>query len=156
MIYIILGIVLVTADQLTKFWARGALSHGAAEPFLPNIMDFVYVENRGAAFGILQDTRFLLIAVTAAVIVLLLFYTFKTKRRNPAFCLSAALICTGGIGNMIDRIIFGYVTDFIHLLFIDFPCFNLADICVCTGGALIVIFLLFFDRQAQRKEHADE
>ena len=59
---------------------------------------------------------------------------------------------------MIDRLFFGYVTDFLHLLFMEFPCFNLADVCVCVGGALIVIYLLFLDKpaQAEKKVESDE
>lgn len=148
-LYGILGILLVAADQLTKYWAKNALANGATVDFIPHVMDFVYVENRGAAFGILQDTRWLLIGLTVVVLGLLLFYAFQTKKRHPVFLLSVALIVAGGIGNLIDRLFFGYVTDFLHLLFMEFPCFNLADVCVCAGGALIVIYLLFLDRPAQ-------
>ncbi len=148
-LYGILGILLVVADQLTKYWAKNALANGATVDFIPHVMDFVYVENRGAAFGILQDTRWLLIGLTVVVLGLLLFYAFQTKKRHPVFLLSVALIVAGGIGNLIDRLFFGYVTDFLHLLFMEFPCFNLADVCVCVGGALIVIYLLFLDRPAQ-------
>ena len=148
-LYGILGILLVVADQLTKYWAKNALANGATVDFIPHVMDFVYVENRGAAFGILQDTRWLLIGLTVVVLGVLLVYAYKTKKRHPVFLLSVALIVAGGIGNLIDRLFFGYVTDFLHLLFMEFPCFNLADVCVCAGGALIVIYLLFLDRPAQ-------
>lgn len=151
-LYGILGILLVVADQLTKYWAKNALANGATVDFIPHVMDFVYVENRGAAFGILQDTRWLLIGLTVVVLGLLLFYAFQTKKRHPVFMLSVALIVAGGIGNLIDRLFFGYVTDFLHLLFMEFPCFNLADVCVCVGGALIVIYLLFLDRPAQSEK----
>ncbi len=151
-LYGILGILLVVADQLTKYWAKNALANGATVDFIPHVMDFVYVENRGAAFGILQDTRWLLIGLTVVVLGLLLFYAFQTKKRHPVFLLSVALIVAGGIGNLIDRLFFGYVTDFLHLLFMEFPCFNLADVCVCVGGALIVIYLLFLDRPAQSEK----
>lgn len=157
-LYCLLGILLVAADQITKYWAKNALANGATVDFIPHVMDFVYVENRGAAFGILQDTRWLLIGMTIVVLGVILVFTWKSKKRHPVFLLSVALIFAGGIGNLIDRLFFGYVTDFLHLLFMEFPCFNLADVCVCVGGALIVIYLLFLDKpaQAEKKVEADE
>lgn len=146
MLYLLIGVILIAADQAAKFWARGALAHGGSLGFLPHIMDFVYVENRGAAFGILQDTRWLLVGMTFVVLGIILAYVVKSKKRHPLFLLSASLIFAGGIGNLIDRIFLGYVTDFLHVLFVEFPCFNIADICVCIGGALFVIYLLFLDK----------
>jgi signal peptidase II len=155
MFYTLLGVLLVVLDQITKFWAKGALAHGKTIDFIPYIMDFAYVENRGAAFGILQDTRWLLIGMTVVVLGVILFYALKTKKRHPMFLLSVALIFAGGVGNLIDRLFFGYVTDFLHVLFVEFPCFNLADVCVCVGGALLVIFLLFLDKPQPDKRQVE-
>lgn len=152
MVYIILALVAIALDQYTKFVARGALAGGKICDFIPRTVDFVYVENRGAAFGVMQDTRWFLIALTVVVLAVILIYVFKSKKKHPLFLLSVALVFAGGIGNLIDRVFFGYVTDFIHLLFIDFPCFNIADICVCTGGALLVIYLLFIDAKKGEKD----
>ena len=143
MIYIIVAVLLIIIDQVAKALARTFLAGGFAVGFIPHIIDFVYVENRGAAFGIMQDTRMLLIIMTLIIITALFIYIIKTKQRHPLFLFSSMLIIAGGIGNLIDRIIFGYVTDFIHFMFFDFPCFNIADICVCIGAVLIVIYLLF-------------
>ena len=140
MLYLLIGVILIAADQAAKFWARGALAHGGNLGFIPHIMDFAYVENRGAAFGILQDTRWLLIGMTVAVLGIILAYAIKSRKRHPLFLLSVSLI-------------FGYVTDFLRFLFIEFPCFNIADVCVCVGGALFVIYLLFLDKS--EKSDAD-
>ncbi len=153
MLYIILAVVMIALDQYTKFVARGALGGGEVAGFIDGVVNFVYVENRGAAFGMLQDTRWLLVALTVLVLLVLTFYIVKTKPLHPMFLAAAALVYAGGVGNLIDRIFMGYVTDFIHLLFMDFPCFNVADICVCTGGALLVIYLLFIDlRKGEKHE----
>lgn len=145
MLYIILAVVMIALDQYTKYVARAALGGGNVVGFIDGVIDFVYVENRGAAFGMLQDTRWFLVALTVLVLAVLTFYIIKTKANHPLFLLAASLVYAGGIGNLIDRVFMGYVTDFIHLLFMDFPCFNVADICVCTGGALLVVYLLFID-----------
>ena len=143
MIYAVITLVLIALDQAAKFIARKFLLGAGSVGFIKYIMDFVYVENRGAAFGMMQDTRWFLIAVTLLVLVALLIYVIKNKSKTPLFLSASALIFAGGIGNLIDRIAFGYVTDFFHFLFMDFPCFNIADICVCVGGALMVIYILF-------------
>lgn len=145
MLYTVMAAVLVLFDQYTKIAAKTALAEGGAIKIIDGVLDFVYVENRGAAFGIMQDTRWLLVALTFVVLGVLAFYIIKTKSRHPLMLASAAAVFAGGIGNLIDRIFVGYVTDFIHVLFIDFPCFNVADICVCVGGALLVVYLLFID-----------
>ena len=144
-LYIILSVLMIAADRYTKIIAAEALSGGKSIDFIPHFMDFVYVENRGAAFGMMQNTRWFLAVLTVAVLGAILAYVIKSKNRSPLFMTAASLIFAGGVGNLIDRVFFGYVTDFMHFLFIDFPCFNVADICVCTGGALFVIYLLFGD-----------
>ncbi len=85
-LYCILGILLVVADQLTKYWAKNALANGATVDFIPHVIDFVYVENRGAAFGILQDTRWLLIGLTVVVLGFILFLRVKPKSDIRCFC----------------------------------------------------------------------
>ena len=143
MIYAVLTLVLIALDQTAKFIARKILAGSGPVGFIKYIMDFVYVENRGAAFGIMQDTRWFLIALTLVVLAVLLVYVIKTKNKTPLLLSASSLIFAGGIGNLIDRIAFGYVTDFLHFLFIDFPCFNIADICVCIGAVLMIIYILF-------------
>ena len=153
MIYSVLAVVMIALDQYTKFIAKSALGSGNVCGFINGIIDFVYVENRGAAFGMFQDTRWFLVVLTVLVLLVLVTYIIKTKMRHPLFLTASALIFAGGIGNLIDRVFLGYVTDFIHLLFMDFPCFNIADICVCTGGALLVYYLLFIDlRKGEKHE----
>ena len=135
---------LVSFDQLTKWLAVLGLKGAETAVIVPKLLGFTYVENRGAAFGILQGQRWLFLIFTgvvmAAILALLLFGNF---RRFKLFNISATLIVAGGLGNFIDRLIHGYVVDFIEVLFFDFPVFNVADCFVVVGSVLLLIFFLF-------------
>lgn len=150
----IFSVLLIAADQYTKYLAVTYLSSGNTVDFIPGVLDFVYVENRGAAFGMLQDTRWFLIVITVLALIFVAVYAFTRKKRGPLLMSAVALIFAGGFGNMIDRVVNGYVVDFIHTLFIRFPCFNVADICVTVGGVLLICYLLFFS--SPKKEADDE
>lgn len=135
---------LVSLDQLTKWLAVLCLKNAETTELIPRILGFTYVENKGAAFGILQGQRWLFLIFTgivmAAILALLLFGKF---RKHLWFNISATLIVAGGIGNFIDRLIHGYVVDFIEVLFFEFPVFNVADCYVVIGSALLLVFFFF-------------
>lgn len=142
--------VLVGVDQLTKWLAIVNLKDAESIAFIPKILGFSYVENHGAAFGILQGARWFFIILTGvtmlAVLFLLLFGKF---RRYTLFNVSATLIVAGGLGNFIDRLIHGYVVDFIEVLFFEFPVFNVADCFVVVGSVMLLIFFCFiYDEKA--------
>ena len=145
----VLGILLVVADQAAKKVAIRYLSNGASAPGIDGLFNFEYVENRGAAFGMLQDTRWFLVAITVLVIAALLFCVIKIPKKPFLMPVSVTLVVAGGVGNLIDRVFQGYVVDYIHLLFMDFPCFNIADICVCVGMMLLCISILLMPSKKQ-------
>lgn len=159
--FLILAIiaVLVSLDQASKWLAVLFLKNGESVTLIPNVLSLEYVENRGAAFGILQGQRWLFVvftgAVMAAILALLLFGRFRKSR---LFNISATLIVAGGIGNFIDRLIHGYVVDFIKVEFFDFPVFNVADCFVVIGSVLLLIFFFFFydDKKLTRKSDAED
>ena len=142
----ILCIILIGIDQWTKYLAVQHLADGTVVQAVPGVFDFLYVENRGAAFGMLQDTRWFLIVVTVALIAAILVFALRCKSKSLWLIGAVTLIVAGGIGNLIDRFLSGFVVDFIHLLFMDFPCFNVADICVCIGAVLLAIYILFSEK----------
>lgn len=146
--------VLIGIDQWTKHLAVLYLSDGSVAKAVPGVFDFLYVENRGAAFGMLQDTRWFLVAITVALIAALVVFVLKNKSKSWLLFGAVALIVAGGIGNLIDRVWHGYVVDFIHLLFMDFPCFNVADMCVCIGAVLLAIYILI-SGDTKRSEEKD-
>lgn len=148
-IHLILCIVLVGLDQLSKMWARGALKGQTDITVIPGLLSFSYLENRGAVWGIFQNKTVFLILFTAVIFVVVLFIYFRLpmeKRYHPARLL-LVFIAAGGLGNIIDRIMFGYVTDFIRFDFIDFPTFNVADIYITVCEMLAIILVLFVYRE---------
>ncbi len=146
--------LLILLDQLTKFFARRNLRLSGEVPVIRGVLSLLYVENRGAAFGILQNSQWFFI-VTALVIIICAFAVlFLLTPSEKFFPIRVCLITliAGALGNLIDRIVFGYVTDFIYFSLIDFPVFNLADICVTCSIALIVILTLFYYKDADYEE----
>lgn len=145
--------VLLISDQLTKLWAETALKSGSI-PFIPKVLDFTYVQNRGIAFGMLQDMHYIIIPLTIAIMALCIFLAVKAYRKGKKIeTLSLVLIVSGAVGNVIDKIRLGYVVDFIHTLFMDFPVFNLADVFICIGAGLLFVYILFFDKEEKNDNH---
>ncbi len=159
MLYIITAAIVLVADILTKIVAVKNLAPVYSVEVIKNILNFTYVENKGIAFGMFSGGRFVFIAVTVIILILILLIIFKTpKEKRSAFLkLGGALVVSGAIGNLVDRVLYGYVVDFIEVKFIDFPVFNVADIAVCIGAGLLLIHYLFIDgKNNVREENADE
>ena len=137
--------VLILMDQFTKVWAVTQL-HQADRiiPVIDGVFEFRYLENHGAAFGILQNELWLLIPITVLIGGVILVMLIRSPlRRHPMFYIPSILIFAGAVGNLIDRIAYGYVVDFLYFKLIDFPIFNFADCCVVIGAILAFIFFLF-------------
>ncbi|NCC80006.1 MAG: signal peptidase II [Clostridia bacterium] len=144
MIYAIFIIGLVL-DYFTKIWAVDTLKGKADITVIEGFFDLSYLENRGAAFGIFQGRAYLLAAVTLVIMGILLFNYYKAKKKTWLLTASTGLILTGAVGNLIDRVRFGFVVDFISWHWKDvyyFPSFNVADICITIGTGLLVIYIL--------------
>ena len=145
----VLTALLVILDQVTKLAAVSALKD--REPFvlIPGVFQLQYLENRGAAFGLLQNARIFFLAVTlialAAVIYVLVRLPLKRKYIVLRFLM--VLIAAGAVGNMIDRVFLGYVRDFLYFSLIDFPIFNVADIYVTCATILLILLLLFYYKE---------
>jgi len=144
MFYAILIAVLVVLDQLTKYLVRANIPLGGSVEFLPGVMDFTYVQNTGMAFSMLSEHTWLLAVLSAAVTVFLIVMLVKKEITHPFGVLSVSLVIAGAIGNLIDRVFFGFVTDMFRTLFMDFAVFNVADICVVVGGIALCVYCLFF------------
>ena len=142
MTYIIIIVLGLIIDRLTKTYAINNLIDN---PYKGSIFNFTYLENRGAAFGILQDRRIFFIILTLAIVCALVYYFLKNYKKNPKLLnVALTMIITGAIGNFYDRLFQGYVVDFIEFAFVDFPVFNVADIFVTVGSILMIIYLIFF------------
>ena len=141
--------LLVLLDQATKLAAVSALKDGGPYVLIPGVFQLQYLENRGAAFGLLQNARIFFLAVTlialAAVIYVLVRLPLKRKYIVLRFLM--VLIAAGAVGNMIDRVFLGYVRDFLYFSLIDFPIFNVADIYVTCATILLILLLLFYYKE---------
>lgn len=141
-----LGIImLIVADQVTKVWAVNHLIGKGALPWIEGLLGFRYTENTGAAFSILREKQLLLILMTSVIIVGLIGFLVKALRTETHMVVKWAymLLISGAIGNLIDRVRFNYVIDFLEFKFINFPIFNIADVCVVIGVSLLAIATLF-------------
>lgn len=143
--YLLLIALLVAVDQLTKFWALQSLSEPVT--VLDSVLGLRLIGNNGAAWGMLSGKRwFLLLSPIVAVAAAAVFLVRTMKRDHAALSLGIALVMAGGIGNWADRAFRGgVVVDFLEFLFIDFPVFNFADICVSIGAVAIGYYLLFVE-----------
>ena len=147
-------IILVILDQITKWQALTKLKPIKNTVVIKGFLDFTFVENRGAAFGILSGKRvfFILLTVVVAAGIIYSFYKLpKTREYNWLKC-GLVLVLSGAIGNVIDRAVRGYVVDFLEVTFIKWPVFNLADIYVVIGACLILFLSLFVIKEDEKKE----
>ena len=147
LIWLAVIIVTVFLDQLTKYLTVLHLKPIDTLPIIEDVFHLTYVENTGAAFGMMKDARWVfMITSTAAIIGILGYmihrYYVKKEKLHWAEALSLSLIVGGGIGNMIDRTMLGYVVDMIDCRFINFAVFNVADSFVCIGAGLMILYLI--------------
>lgn len=152
-IFFVVFVLLTFIDQFSKYLAAHYLREKDIE-LIPGILELHYLENRGAAWGILQNQTWLLATITLIVLIVIVAAYIKlpgTKRfRLLRFCL--VLLAAGALGNFIDRIFNHYVVDFIYVSLIDFPVFNLADCFVCISAVLILYCILFRYKEDDFKE----
>ena len=157
LISVIIIIALTGLDQLTKHLATVYLAPVGAMPFIPGVMELRYVLNDGAAFSMLADAewgRVFLIVVTGLALAALAVYFFWKKPSSWLERWVFILIFSGGLGNLIDRVLNGYVVDFFATTFMNFAVFNVADCFVCVGAALFVIAVLRQELNAKKEQKA--
>lgn len=150
-IWLFIAALMVGADQLVKLWAETTLSRVDTIPLIDGVFHLTYVQNFGAAFSTMQNQRFVLVALTGAVLLAVFLMIALKKFTSHVMVASWSMILAGGVGNLIDRIFRegGYVVDMFDFRLINFPVFNVADIFVCVGTGLFLIYYLFLER----KEH---
>lgn len=145
--------ILIYADQYTKKAAAECLRGRPPFVLIPGIFEFLYSENRGAAFGILQGRQVFFFAVAAAALAASGAAMYRlpdfSNSRYHLLKLCISMITAGAAGNMIDRISRGYVVDFLYFKLINFPVFNVADIFVTCAAALLIILVLFYYQEEE-------
>lgn len=144
MIELVIIIFAVLSDQLTKYLAKVFIA-GNTVNVIPGIISFHYTENTGMAFSLLSESTALLAVISVVMSIVLIFLIYRYRKTyGRLYSVSLSFIAGGAIGNAIDRIISGYVIDFIDPVFVDFAVFNVADSFVTVGAVLLLIYLFFF------------
>ena len=144
---------IAAADQITKYITVANIPPYGAVPFIPGVVRFTYVRNTGAAFSSFQGQQWLFALVFAVFTVLVLWEYFKSPMpftKLDRWCIAA--IYGGALGNMIDRVRLGYVVDMIEAEFMTFPIFNVGDIFITCGCILLVIRLIFVNKEFWKDE----
>lgn len=152
LLYSIIACIIIASDQFVKIWIQGMVDLGEKFGGIPYIADFVFVKNTGAAFSMFSGKVSVLSAVSVIFCIGVIIYWIVKKPKNPLLCLSLTLLFSGAAGNAIDRIVNGFVVDYIELVFMDFPVFNIADIAITLGAALLIVYVIFFDREKSKNE----
>ena len=150
-VVIILGLV---ADRLTKVWASSSLVYhvNGTLTVIPGFFRFTYLENTGAAFGFLSGHTWILTIVAAIAVALILFELFRLRKGiHKLYNIALSLLLAGALGNLFDRVVSGFVVDFIEFNFINFAVFNVADICVTFGVILLIVYLFVAERIEKKK-----
>ena len=147
----------VLADQLSKLAAVKGLVHvGNSSTAIPGVLDFKYILNSGATAGILSDRRWIFMTVSTVVIIGLIVYLALGRASRAAYAVPLAMICGGGIGNMIDRVARGTVVDFLDVTCFDFfpfnTVFNVADVCVCVGCGILIVSVAVVELKNRKKD----
>lgn len=146
-----LAAVIIAVDQGLKLWAVQCLKTGGTKVFAGGLLKFTYTENRGAAFSIFQNQRWLFVAITAVVCVIIIAALFMYGNHGFFSYAASILILGGGLGNLIDRVVNGYVVDYIYVSF--FPAiFNFSDCCVTVGAIFLIIHVLLFSERNNNSE----
>lgn len=154
--YILYSVIIacgILLDQVTKALASAYLTAVETFPIIKGVIHLTYAENTGMAFGMLKDRRWIFMTVSTVLIIAMGLYLYLVKSEGKLYDIAIAMIVSGGIGNMIDRIGIGYVVDFIDFRLINFAIFNGADSFVCVGaGLLILALILDLSKESKNKK----
>lgn len=151
LLFDLLGILLLIGfDQITKYLAVMQLKDKPAFSIINGVLEFNYLENKGAAFGMLQNQKAFFVFVAVVILGVIAYALYKTPddKKYTKLHVLLSFIAAGAIGNMIDRIRFDYVVDFIYIVLINFPIFNVADMYVSFATVSLVILLLFVYKES--------
>lgn len=145
--YYLIAAAIVALDQWTKNLVVTRMELGQSIPLIPDVFHLTSHRNMGAAFGILQNQRWLFVIITIAVVIGILVSLVRIGKRQPRVSLALSLVLGGAIGNFIDRVSTGQVVDFLDFTLINFPIFNLADMAITFGVALLLLDVLLEGRR---------
>ena len=156
LLWLVCTVVCIVLDQLTKWLTVTYLKPRYTVPIIKDAIHLTYVENTGASFGMLKDHRWVFMTVSVVMIIGIVVFLAFQKKIPTMMGLSLGMILGGGIGNMIDRIMLGYVVDFIDFRLINFAVFNGADSFICVGAAILFVVVLKADTESDKKKKAEK
>lgn len=139
---LIICAAVILLDQVSKYLVVQNIAQGASVRCIDGLFHLTYIQNKGAAFGMLSDRRWIFMVVSVVAIGAILVYILKAKPQNMWEKTALGMIVGGGIGNMIDRVVNGYVVDFVEVEFMDFAVFNVADAFVTVSCGILIVYVL--------------
>ncbi|NTU71744.1 MAG: signal peptidase II [Coriobacteriia bacterium] len=142
-LFLALSLVILVLDQVAKWVVRSNMLEGRSIPLVPGALNLLFVQNVGAAFGLLPGFQPVFIATSVFVLLIVAGFWFKTRPSHPLVVVALALVSAGALGNLIDRAVLGSVTDFLEFAFVEFPVFNIADMAIVSGVALLALWIVF-------------
>lgn len=146
----------IAVDQITKIIVSANMQLNDTLPIIKDVLHITYIRNEGAAFGMLSNHRWIFMTASAIAIVALCVYLFRFSKDTKLIKVGIALIISGGIGNMIDRTVLGYVVDMIDFRLINFYVFNVADACVSVGAAVLILGIILNEVRSIKAKKAGE
>lgn len=149
---IVLGVTFL--DMLTKGLTEAYLSLGSSVTVIEGVLNFTYVRNSGAAFSILAGQTWFFIVTACIASIIMVAFLIKNKFSSKVLQIGVSLMLAGTLGNLYDRIAFGEVRDMIEVTFVDFAIFNVADMALCIGVALVIIFIIFIYKDKSKKTNS--
>lgn len=145
MLYVVITLICVVIDQLVKWGTVAHFPLGEGMELIPGVVRLLYIQNRGAAWGILQGQMVFFYLITV-IAVFAIIYLMIREKQAPVFArIGYSLLLAGAIGNFIDRVWLGYVVDMFQLQFIQFPVFNVADMCLTIGVGMLFIYYMWLE-----------
>ncbi len=151
---ILIPLLGLLADQLVKYWASVSLKTVDTIPVISGVFHLTYCENRGAAFSLLSGQRWLLLLITVVLLAGVIYAMKKNWVRGAFGLWGMRLILGGAVGNLLDRLLRGYVIDLFDFRLIHFPIFNVADILLNVGVGMLAVYILFLEPKMMKKEAA--
>lgn len=156
---LVLTVVLAVIDQLTKWLAVTYVMPSGSIPIVKfgetEWINFTYCENTGMSFSMLEGQRFILIALPIILLIAAEWYIFSGRAKSVRSVIALAALAGGGLGNLIDRVLNGYVVDFIDFRIINFAIFNFADICAVCGGIAFALFICIEEYREDKQKKAE-
>lgn len=151
MLKLVVFFAIIAVDQISKYFVLTRLRPVSSVPVIDRVLHFTYAENTGAAFSMLSGHNALLIVLPLVICAILAYLLFAKKIRHPLGKTALVFLLGGAVGNLIDRVVHGFVVDFIDVRIINFAIFNVADIFVTVGAGMLICYLLFFYEKADKE-----